>query len=97
MLEPQISNVTLTDKGQIILSNKARKQLGSIKGASLSEIIMGNCVILMPRNQALNKIRKDAQRELENAGVTVDELKAEVERIKDERLAERYPNLADGA
>jgi hypothetical protein len=32
---------------------------------------------------------------LTHAGVTVEELKQEVERIKEERLAERYPGLGE--
>lgn len=95
MSVPKVGSVTLTNKGQVTLSSKDRKQLGLTTGATLTEVVVGNCVILMPQNQALEKIRKSAQHELEQAGVTVDQLKAEVEKIKQERLAKRYPNLAN--
>jgi len=51
--------------------------------------------VLRPRNKAMDQLRKEAQRALNHAGVTVDELKQEVERIKEERLAERFPGLGE--
>ncbi len=51
--------------------------------------------VLRPQNKVMDQIRKEAQAALKHAGVTVDELKQEVERIKEERLAERYPGLCE--
>jgi len=95
MVEPEIRDINLGSEGKVTLSGNALKQLGLTAGASLREVLVGNCVILMPKNQRLDQIRKSAQKELDQAGVTVDELKDEVEKIKQERLAERYPNLAN--
>lgn len=51
--------------------------------------------VLRPKNKAMDQLRKEAQHALNHAGVTVDELKQEVERIKEERLAQRYPGLGE--
>jgi bifunctional DNA-binding transcriptional regulator/antitoxin component of YhaV-PrlF toxin-antitoxin module len=90
----KVKTVSVSSKGQITLSSHARKQLGLEKGSTLMEVVVGNCVILMPQNQVLDQVRKSAQAALQRSGVTVDEIKAEVERLKEERFAEQYPDLA---
>ncbi len=91
---PNIRSVTLSSKGQITLSSKARKQLNLSQGTTLMEVVVGNCVFLMPHNRVLTEIMDTAHKELSAAGVTVEELKAEIERQKDKRFAEQYPDLA---
>jgi hypothetical protein len=51
--------------------------------------------IFWPKNQAMDQLRKEALQALTHAGVTVEELKQEVDRIKEERFAERYPGLGE--
>ncbi len=81
-------------QGQITLSNKARQHLGLNKGTELAEIVVGNCVILISKNSRLTNLMKGAQKELSEAGITVEELKAEAEKQKNKRFAKQYPNLA---
>ena len=88
-----LPSLKMSSKGQITLSSHARKQLGLGKGSTLMEVVVGNCVILMPQNQVLEQIRKRAQAALQKAGTSIDEINAEVERLKDQRLAEQYPDL----
>ena len=57
------------------------------------EVVVGNCVILLPQNQVLDQIRERAQAALKTAGVSVDEISAEVELLKEQRFAEQYPDL----
>lgn len=90
----KVRSVTLSSKGQITLSSKARQQLGLSKGTTLMEVVVGNCVLLMPHNRVLTELLKSAYEELMAAGVTVEELKAEAERLKEERFAQQYPDLA---
>ncbi len=90
----KVNSVSVSGKGQITLSNHARKQLGIEKGSTLTEVVVGNCVILMPQNQVLQQVRSRAQEALKKSGVSLNELNAEVERLKAERFAEQYPDLA---
>ena len=48
-----------------------------------------------PANEKLDEIRKSAQAALQKAGVTVDELLEEVERVKEERFAKEHPDLTE--
>lgn len=90
----KVKSVSVSSKGQITLSSHARKQLGLEKGSTLIEVVVGNCVILMPQNQVLEQVRSRAQEALHKSGASIDELNAEVERLKAERFAKEYPDLA---
>ncbi|MFA7336382.1 MAG: AbrB/MazE/SpoVT family DNA-binding domain-containing protein [Candidatus Obscuribacterales bacterium] len=90
----KVKSVSVSSKGQITLSSHARKQLGLEKGSTLMEVVVGNCIILMPQNQVLEQVRRRAQEALKKSGVSMDEINAEVERLKPERFAEQYPDLA---
>ncbi len=92
--EDQVKTVTMTGEGQVTLSSAVRKQLGLEKGATLKEVVVGNCVILMPQNEVADQIRRRAQMALHNAGVTVEELKLDIERLKEERFNKQFPDLA---
>jgi bifunctional DNA-binding transcriptional regulator/antitoxin component of YhaV-PrlF toxin-antitoxin module len=94
MTAPKLRSVTLSSKGQITLSSKARQQLGLAPGATLMEIVVGNCVILMPENRLLSDAMRIAQQSLQESGVSIDELNLEIERLKAERFAKEYPDLA---
>jgi bifunctional DNA-binding transcriptional regulator/antitoxin component of YhaV-PrlF toxin-antitoxin module len=92
----KVRTITVTSKGQVTLSSAARKQLGLQKGAALREIVIGNCLILMPQNELADQIRQRAQHALRNAGVSIDELTEELERSKEERFNTEFPDLASG-
>jgi bifunctional DNA-binding transcriptional regulator/antitoxin component of YhaV-PrlF toxin-antitoxin module len=94
MTAAKLRSVTLSSKGQVTLSSRARQQLGIGPGATLMEIVVGNCVILMPENRLLSDAMKLAQQSLQESGVSMDELNAEIERLKAERFAKEYPDLA---
>lgn len=94
MTAGRLRSVTLSSKGQVTLSSKARQQLGLTPGATLMELVVGSCVILMPENRLLSDAMKRAQQALQECGVSMDELNAEVERLKAERFAKEYPDLA---
>ena len=58
----RVKTITMTSKGQVTLSSAARKQLGLEKGATLMEVVVGNCVILMPQNEVADQIRRRARK-----------------------------------
>jgi bifunctional DNA-binding transcriptional regulator/antitoxin component of YhaV-PrlF toxin-antitoxin module len=94
MTAAKLRSVTLSSKGQVTLSSRARQQLGIAPGSTLMEIVIGSCVILMPENRLLSDAMKLAQQSLQESGVSMDELNVEIERLKAERFAKEYPDLA---
>lgn len=56
------------------------------------------CTEPMPKDEELlDELRKCAQEVLRQSGVTVDELLAEAEKIREERFANDYPDLANAS
>ncbi len=94
MQASSVKSVTMTSKGQVTLSSKIRKKLGFDKGATFIEVLIGNCVLLVPEDRVLSGIMARAQETLKDAGVSAKELLTEVEEVKTERFAKRYPKLA---
>jgi bifunctional DNA-binding transcriptional regulator/antitoxin component of YhaV-PrlF toxin-antitoxin module len=94
MQASSIKSVTMTSKGQVTLSSKIRKKLGFLRGATFIEVLIGNCVLLVPEDRVLSGIMARAQEALKDAGVTAKELLAEVEKVKVERFTKKYPKLA---
>ncbi len=94
MQASSVKSVTMTSKGQVTLSSKIRKQLGFHKGATFIEVLIGNCVLLVPEDRVLSGIMDRAQEALKDAGVTARELLAEVNKVKAEGFAKKYPKLA---
>ncbi len=95
MPESTVRRITVTSKGQVTLSASTRKQLGIEQGTTLIEVVVGNCLVLLPENKTRLQSSHEAQAAFERAGVTVEDLKEEVERIRHERLSERYPELGE--
>jgi bifunctional DNA-binding transcriptional regulator/antitoxin component of YhaV-PrlF toxin-antitoxin module len=90
----KVKSVTMTSKGQVTLSSKTRKKLGLEKGATFLEVLVGNCVLLVPEDKVLSDIMARAQEAINDAGVTAGGLLEELERLKTERFAKEYPDLA---
>jgi bifunctional DNA-binding transcriptional regulator/antitoxin component of YhaV-PrlF toxin-antitoxin module len=90
----KLKSVTMTSKGQVTLSSKTRKTLGLEKGATFLEVLVGNCVLLVPEDRVLSDIMARAQEAIKDAGITSEDLLQEVERKKAERFAKEYPDLA---
>lgn len=93
MPNTKLRSLTVTSKGQITISARARKALQLDKGDTLIEMLIGNCLVLMPENQVLAETMKKAQEALKQAGVTPEEMLEEVKAIRESKLKERYPNV----
>jgi bifunctional DNA-binding transcriptional regulator/antitoxin component of YhaV-PrlF toxin-antitoxin module len=93
MTESKLRSLTMTSKGQITISSKARKALGLDKGDCLIELVVGNCIVLLPESQILAETTKKAQEAIKQAGVTAEEIIQEAARQRENRVAERYPEL----
>lgn len=93
MADTKLRSLTMTRKGQVTISAKARKELGLDQGDTLIEIVVGNCIVLLPQNQILADTARKAQEAIKNAGVTAKEIIRAAEKIKENRSKERYPGL----
>jgi bifunctional DNA-binding transcriptional regulator/antitoxin component of YhaV-PrlF toxin-antitoxin module len=91
--EPKLRSLTMTSKGQVTISSRARKVLGLDKGDTLIEIVVGNCIVLLPESQVLADTARKAQEAIKRAGVTAEEIVQEADRLRESRLADRYPDL----
>ena len=93
MRETKLRSLTMTSKGQVTISSKARKALGLDKGDTLIEMVVGNCIVLLPEDQILAETARKAQEAIERAGVTAEEIIQEADRLREARMAERHPDL----
>ena len=93
MAETKLRSLTMTSKGQVTISAKARKELGLDQGDTLIEMVVGNCIVLLPQNQILAETARKAQEAIKHAGVTAEEIIQEANKLRKARSAERYPDL----
>ncbi len=93
MSETKLRSLTMTSKGQVTISARARKELGLEQGDTLIEMVVGNCIVLLPQNQILAETARKAQEAIKQAGVTAEEIIHEADRLREARSAERYPDL----
>lgn len=52
---------------------------------------------ILEKLEKLDQLRKGAQEALRQSGVSVEELQAEAVKIREEKFARDYPNLADAS
>jgi bifunctional DNA-binding transcriptional regulator/antitoxin component of YhaV-PrlF toxin-antitoxin module len=95
MTDSNIRSITVTSKGQVTLSASARKQLGIEQGTTLIEVVVGNCLVLLPQNTIMHQIRTEAAAAIQRAGITPQEIIVEADRLRDERFIERYPGIGE--
>jgi bifunctional DNA-binding transcriptional regulator/antitoxin component of YhaV-PrlF toxin-antitoxin module len=93
MAETKLRSLTMTSKGQVTISARARKELGLDQGDTLIEMVVGNCIVLLPQNQILAETARKAQEAIKHAGVTAEEIIHEADRLREARSTERYPDL----
>jgi bifunctional DNA-binding transcriptional regulator/antitoxin component of YhaV-PrlF toxin-antitoxin module len=94
-MSAELNTVKMSSKGQITISSSARKQLGLGPDSQLVEVVVNNCLLLIPQNQALAAIAKKAKEGLLKLGLTPEGLKTSVEDRQRELVKERYPGLSD--
>jgi len=93
MADTKLRSLTMTSKGQVTISAKARKELGLDQGDTLIEMVVGNCIVLLPQNQILAETARKAQEAIKHAGVTAEEIIHEADRLREARMAERHPDI----
>jgi len=96
-LVTSIQTLTVSERGQIAISAKARRTLGIDKGSKLIEMVIGKHIVLVPEDAAIEDLLDVFHAQLRTAGVTAESLMADIEAHKDETFRKRYPMLADKA
>jgi len=88
-----LNTCKMSTKGQITISSNARKQLGLKPEARLLEVVVNNCILLIPQDEVLHDLMKKASDSLKAAGVTADQLKKGVGKRREARVKQKYPKL----
>ena len=67
-----LNTCKMSSKGQITISSNARKQLGLKPEARLLEVVVNNCILLIPQDEVLHDVMKKAHASLNAAGASGD-------------------------
>jgi antitoxin PrlF len=78
------------DKGRLSLPKPVRRALGLDAGASVAWIAIGGAVLLVPQDQHLSDLAAQAQAALAAAGLSVDDVLAELPAVRAEIVEETY-------
>jgi AbrB family looped-hinge helix DNA binding protein len=81
---------TVDDRGRVALSKAARHALNLRAGSSLAYVVVDGTIVLIPQDEHLARLSEHAAQILENAGLTVEDLLAELPAVREEILREDY-------
>lgn len=81
---------TLDEKGRISLSKPVRNALGIQAGSSLAYIMLDHALLLIPQDEHLATLMQRGADALAAAGLTADDLIAELPAARAEVVAEAY-------
>lgn len=95
MVESNKNCTTVNKKCQVTISASVRKQLGIHEGTVLIEVVIGNCLVLIPESTCLHQLQIEAAAALERAGLKPGDIIAEADHIRNERFSERYPGIGE--
>lgn len=90
-----LNTCKMSSKGQITISSNARKQLGLKPEARLLEVVVNNCILLIPQDEVLHDVMKKAHASLNAAGITAEQLVTGVGKRREARARQKYPELLD--
>jgi bifunctional DNA-binding transcriptional regulator/antitoxin component of YhaV-PrlF toxin-antitoxin module len=81
--------------GQLTLSAEARKELGMHEGDTYFAVVVERGILLMKEDPKSANRYEHARKVMADAGITADQLVKEADRSREERFAQRYPDLCD--
>lgn len=91
--DPKINALKISSQGQVTLSKEARQLHGLDAGQTLIEVALPGCIVLLPQSQVMADLMLRAQAGLKQLGVTPDQLKAAINKRRNDRLSKRYPRV----
>jgi bifunctional DNA-binding transcriptional regulator/antitoxin component of YhaV-PrlF toxin-antitoxin module len=89
----ELNSIKLSPKGQVTISSHARRQLGLKPETRLLEVVINNCLVLIPQDEVLSEILKKAQIGMRKAGMSATKLKAAINKRRTKNLSKHYPEL----
>lgn len=91
----ELNSLKLSSKGQVTISANARRQLRLKPETNLLEVVINNCLILIPQDEVLSDILRKAKDSIKKIGLDGNQFKKAVTKRQTRNLAKRYPKLLD--
>jgi len=91
----ELNTIKLSSKGQVTISVHARRQLKLKPETNLLEVVINNCLILIPQDEVLSDILLKAKESIKKIGLNTKQFKSSVEKRRVKNLSKRYPKLSD--
>jgi bifunctional DNA-binding transcriptional regulator/antitoxin component of YhaV-PrlF toxin-antitoxin module len=82
--EASVGYAHLDDKGRLPLGKPMRQALGLHAGSTVAYIKVGDALLLIPQDAHLAQLLEAATAAFERAGISVDELLAELPHVREE-------------
>ena len=86
-----LNSIKVSPKGQVTISVDARKQLGIKPKTRLLEVVVNNCLLLIPQDEVISDILHKAREGMKKAGLSAKELKSAINKRRTKNIARRYP------
>lgn len=80
----------MDEKGRILLPKPVRRELGVHAGSSVACVLLDHTLLLIPQDEHLAALSKHASDALAAAGLTVDDLLAELPAARESVMREMY-------
>jgi AbrB family looped-hinge helix DNA binding protein len=80
----------LDDKGRLSLPKSVRSALGLHSGSSLTYVLLGDAVLLIPQDAHLEQLQQQAIEALTEAGLRIQDLLDRLPQARDEVMREAY-------
>lgn len=81
---------TVDEKGRVALSKSVRASLGLAPGSQVAQVVIDGGVLIIPQDDHLARLSRDAQQALAAAGLSVQDILDELPAIKRELFVEAY-------
>ena len=82
--EASVGYAHLDDKGRLPLGKPVRQALGLHAGSTVAYVKVGDALLLIPQDTHLTQLMEAATAAVERAGISVDEMLAELPHIREE-------------
>lgn len=88
-----LSTGKMTSDGQITISEQIRQQLGLKPDAKFLEVVVNNCILLIPQDEVLHDLAKKSHDAFTKAGITADQLLEGLKQRREDNVRQQYPEL----
>lgn len=88
--EPEMTLVKVWGKGQLTIPASIRKELNLKEETPLTLVKVGNVILMTPKVLQVDALAKKARKEIKKAGLTVDDIMADLDSERDRYNKDRY-------